>query len=116
MSLVGQPCQLPVFLALAGSELTRWSMRRKSGTALSSFAVAMLRRTFSGARGLVAAPLGGGIGLGEIVIGKAVEPRPAIEDLGGGLAVHAGVVQHPTRDVREARIEMREVGRNADVV
>src|ERR1700726_1498825 len=32
MSLVGQPCQLPVFLALAGSELTGWSIRKKSGT------------------------------------------------------------------------------------
>src|SRR5439155_11317830 len=41
MSLVGQPCQLPVFLALAGSELTGWSMRRKLGTVLSSFTVAM---------------------------------------------------------------------------
>src|SRR5712672_1557299 len=42
MSLVGQPCQLPVFLALAGSELTDWSMRRKSGTAPSTFEIATL--------------------------------------------------------------------------
>ena len=38
MSLVGQPCQLPVFLALAGSELIGWSMRRKSGTEPSTVA------------------------------------------------------------------------------
>src|SRR3974377_270679 len=38
ISLVGQPCQLPVFLALAGSELTGWFMRRKSGTAPSTVA------------------------------------------------------------------------------
>jgi hypothetical protein len=42
ISLVGQPCQLPVFLALAGSELTGWSIRRKSGTAPSSLINAML--------------------------------------------------------------------------
>src|SRR6266851_4643740 len=42
MSLVGQPCQLPVFLALAGSELTGWSMRRKSGTAPSTFEITTL--------------------------------------------------------------------------
>src|SRR5260370_1210676 len=35
MSLLGQPCQSPLFLALAGSEPTGWSMRRKSGTAPS---------------------------------------------------------------------------------
>ena len=40
--LVGQPCQLPVFLALAGSELTGRSIRRKSGIAPSSFMVATL--------------------------------------------------------------------------
>src|SRR6267378_1837254 len=53
MSLVGQPCQLPVFLALAGSELTGWSMRRKLGTAPSSFAFAvamLLPQTISFAR------------------------------------------------------------------
>src|SRR5258707_3660243 len=42
ISLVAQPCQSPVFLALAGSELTGWSMRRKSGTAPSTFEIATL--------------------------------------------------------------------------
>ena len=42
ISLVGQPYQLPVLVALAGSELTAWSMRKKSGSAPSSFVVAML--------------------------------------------------------------------------
>jgi hypothetical protein len=42
MSLVGQPCQLPVFLALAGSELTGWSIRKKSGTGPSSFDIATI--------------------------------------------------------------------------
>src|ERR1700730_7752072 len=42
MSLVGQPCQFPVFSTFAASEPTAWSIRRKSGTALSAFAVAML--------------------------------------------------------------------------
>src|SRR5437868_3101330 len=41
-SLVGQPCQLPVFRALAGSELTGWSIRRNSGTAPSAVVLAML--------------------------------------------------------------------------
>jgi hypothetical protein len=40
--LVGQPCHLPVFLALAGSELTGLSIRSKSGTAPSSFEIATL--------------------------------------------------------------------------
>src|SRR5258708_2092810 len=42
MSLVGQPCQLPVFRALAGSELIGWSIRRKSGTAPPAVSVAIL--------------------------------------------------------------------------
>src|SRR5438132_13816081 len=42
MSLVGQPCQLPVFRALAGSELTGWSIRKNSGTAASSVVVTIL--------------------------------------------------------------------------
>src|SRR6266404_1192006 len=159
-SLVGQPCQLPVFLALAGSELTGWSIRRKSGTAPSSFSVAMCspnrisylsrwvrsRATLRGAerrsnldrasigtarllrcarnddnllslrRGLVAASLGGGIGLGEIVLAEAIEPRPAIEDFPGQLGSDAGVGQHPGRDVGEARVKMREIGRHTDIV
>src|SRR4051812_38042034 len=41
MSLVGQPCQCPVFSVLAGSELTTWSIRRRSGTAPSCFVVAI---------------------------------------------------------------------------
>ena len=42
ISLAGQPYQLSVFLGLAGSELIGWSIRKKSGTASSYFAVAML--------------------------------------------------------------------------
>src|SRR6266481_647628 len=116
MSLVGQPCQLPAFLALAGSELTGWSIRRKSGTASSSFTVATLQRARSGAGGLVVAPLGGGAGLGEVGLTETVEPGPAVEDLRGEIGGDAGVGQHPGRDVGEARIEMREVGRYTDIV
>src|SRR5271166_3554625 len=42
MFLVGQPCQLPVFLALVGSELTGWSILKKSGTGPSSFDIATI--------------------------------------------------------------------------
>src|SRR5260370_23299657 len=74
MSLVGQPCQLPVFRALAGSALTGWSIRRKSGTAPSAVSVAILCPPLNVLRDLQA-----GVGLAPAVAVNHVLQRPAAE-------------------------------------
>src|ERR1700760_4883160 len=142
-SLVGQPCQLPVFAALAGSELIAWSIRRKSGTAPSSFVAAMYylrdRSSFLSHSGLsrpsawlpgtdpgitmgkgsgpaggdVVAASSGRVGRGEIAVGEAVETGPARKDPAGDVGGDAGVVQNPARHFGEARIEMRKIARHA---
>src|SRR5216683_2889532 len=70
----------------------------------------------SGPAGDVVVALRRGGGLGEIILGEAVEAGATGEDLAGRLAVDARVGQHPVRHLGEARIEMREVARHADVV
>src|SRR2546426_12628638 len=74
MSLVGQPCQLPVFRALAGSALTGWSIRRKSGTAASSVVVTILPPPLNVQRELQA-----GVGLAPAVAVNHILQRPAAE-------------------------------------
>src|SRR6266478_3863671 len=74
MSLVGQPCQLPVFRALAGSELTSWSIRRKSGTAPSAVSVVILPPPPN-----VLLDLQPGVGLAPAVAVNHVLQRPAAQ-------------------------------------
>src|SRR5437588_3098952 len=64
---------------------------------------------------IVAPPCRGG-GFVEIGVGEAVEAGAAAQDLAADLGCDAGIGQHPGRYLREARVEMREIARNADVV
>src|SRR5712692_5682089 len=64
----------------------------------------------------VVVAFGGTFCLGEIVFGEAVEPGAAGQDPAGDVPIDAGIGQHPVRHLGEARIEMREVARHADIV
>src|SRR5438477_113715 len=59
---------------------------------------------------------GGGGRLVEIIVAETVEAGPAGQDLAGDFRGDARIGQYPSRDLREARIEMREVARHADIV
>src|SRR5205814_2162099 len=66
--------------------------------------------------GQIAVAACGGGGLVEIIVAEAVEARAARQDLARSIAVDAGIVQHPARYLREARVEMRKVARHANIV
>src|SRR5262249_18322200 len=57
---------------------------------------------------------GGGVGLPEVLLGEAVEGGATFEDVGGDLARH--VLEQVLRHVREVRIEVRIVRRDAHPV